>query len=411
MSVEVRPIQPDELEAWVTVLYTAFHANRPPAEGAAYRRDVLGQDFPRTLAGVEDGRIVGTYESFGAELTLPGGGCVPTDAISGVTVLPTHHRRGVLTQMITDDLYAARDRGEVAAILLPSEYPIYGRFGFGPATERAEYTLDRGKAHFKQAASGSVSIVAPGELANIAPAIFDQFRQLWPGQIDRQPSTWALRLGLDQSPWAPRDSVVRCLLYESPRGDVEGYATYRVEEERHNGVRYNTLQLSELVTLSASAYLALWRFCSEIDLIHQIQAQLRPVNEPVKWLLENPRVALQQTRRTDFLWVRPLDVPRLLAGRRYSARGKLVLEVSDPLPLCGGRYELDGGPDGADCRARDAEPDLSLSMTALGAIALGGVALSELHQTGLVRENQPGALAKAERMFCWPITPWCSTFF
>jgi len=115
--------------------------------------------------------------------------------------------------------------------------------------------------------------------------------------------------------------------------------------------------------------------------------------------------------RTDMLWLRPLDVPQTLGARRYLSEGRLVLEVDDPLGLCGGRFVLEGGPDGATCRATDAAADLSMGLQALGAISLGGVSLHGLADGGLIEENAPGALMRAERLFRWPIAPWCSTFF
>ena len=58
-----------------------------------------------------------------------------------------------------------------------------------------------------------------------------------------------------------------------------------------------------------------------------------------------------------------------------------------------------------------ASADLSLSLSALGAILLGGTSPSLLAQAGAIEEHRPGALQVAERLFRWPITPWCSTFF
>jgi hypothetical protein len=45
------------------------------------------------------------------------------------------------------------------------------------------------------------------------------------------------------------------------------------------------------------------------------------------------RAALQQTARTDDLWLRPRDVPALLAARRYAAPGQLVLDVEVQHPV------------------------------------------------------------------------------
>lgn len=73
---------------------------------------------------------------------MPGGAAVPADAISNVTVSATHRRRGLLSRMMAGDLADAKARGDVVATLIAAEYPIYGRFGFGPATALSEWAVD-----------------------------------------------------------------------------------------------------------------------------------------------------------------------------------------------------------------------------------------------------------------------------
>jgi predicted acetyltransferase len=150
---------------------------------------------------------------------------------------------------------------------------------------------------------------------------------------------------------------------------------------------------------------------AEVDLVSSISAGMRPVDEPLAWMLTNTRRALEQTMRSDFLWVRPLDTPRMLEGRRYAAEERVVFQVTDPLGMAGGRYALEGGPSGARCRATDVSPDIRLSMLALGALSLGGVSPHVLEAAGLVQEDAPGAINRVERLFHWGIVPWCSTFF
>ena len=411
MAVEVRAIGANELEQWVATSHIAFHVGRSAAQEATFRRDVLKQDLGRTLAAFDGNDLAGTLRSFPTELSLPGGTSLTADALSAVSVLPTHRRRGLLTRMLTADLHAARERGEAASILLAAEYPIYGRFGFGPATERADYAIDTHAASFTRAAPGTLELLEPARLRDLAPSIFDRFRRERPGQIDRDWSSWDARLGIVETPWADRDAALRCVAYCAADGAVEGYATYRAEPRSEHHVPRSTLEVRELVAVSAEAYLGLWRFCCEVDLVSQVTANMRCVDEPLAWLLHNPRAALHQTARTDMLWLRPLDVARTLAARRYACEGRLVLELDDPLGLCGGRFVLEGGPDGATCRASDAAADLSLGVRALGALSLGGAGVRTLADAGLVEANAPGALLSAERLFRWPVAPWCYTFF
>jgi predicted acetyltransferase len=171
------------------------------------------------------------------------------------------------------------------------------------------------------------------------------------------------------------------------------------------------VDLAELITLSPEAYLALWRLCCEMDLVSEVHAAMRCPDEPLHWLLENPRAAMQETRRTDFLWVRTLDTARFLESRRYVCDDRLTFEVRDPFDLAGGRFALEGGPSGARCAPTEEAADLVMGMMALGAISLGGQNLQVLAEAGLIDEERPGALARAERLFRWPVTPWCSTGF
>jgi predicted acetyltransferase len=415
-SLSVRPITVDDLVAWIEVTNVAFHSNRAAEAGAAFRRELLADDFSRNLAAFDGARLVATYESFHTELTLPGGHGLPTNAVTAVSVLPTHHRRGALTRMITHDLQQARQRGEAASILIAAEYPIYGRFGFGPATDHAAYVLETAAAEFTPTADGltppgSVELVEPRRMREVAPSLFERFRRAYPGQIDRRPVTWDVRLGLRPSPWRSADQRPRYAVYSSAAGEPEGYLMYEAHGEWRHYVPHGKLEIEELVTLSTAAYAGLWRYMTEIDLVAEISAEMRRVDEPLAWMLTNPRRALRQTNRSDFLWLRALDTPRLLEGRRYAAEERLVFEVDDPLGLAGGRFVLEGSRDGASCRETDASPDVRLGMPALGALSLGGASAHVLHAAGRIDAQTPRAIERTERLFRWPIAPWCSTFF
>jgi predicted acetyltransferase len=409
MGIDVRPITRAEMLDWLTTIALAFHIDPPPADEVDYRLDVVGQELGRTLGALEGATPAGTLMSFSTELTLPGGTTLSADAIAAATVLPTYRRRGLLTRMLTADLRAARDRGEAASVLYPAEYPIYGRFGFGPATHQAVLTLERSAARFTRAAEGTVELVDPRRMLEIAPPLFERFRQERPGQIDRSKSPWATRLGVRRAPWSAPERPLRGVAYRSASGEPQGYLLYRVETATEGAQATRTLQVVELVSLSPDAYLGLWRYCTEVDLISRVTAR-RAVDEPLPWLLDNARAALQQMVR-DQLWLRPLDTAAMLRARRYATDGRLVLELSDPLELCGGRFVLEGGPQGATCQPSQLTAELAMGTQALASISLGGVSLHVLAEAGLIDELRPGALAIGERMFRSARAPWCSTFF
>ena len=80
--------------------------------------------------------MVGTSATYTFELTAPGGALLPTGSLSWVSVLPTHRREGVLTEMMRAHFEDCRERGEAASALDASESEICRRFGFDVAGRR-----------------------------------------------------------------------------------------------------------------------------------------------------------------------------------------------------------------------------------------------------------------------------------
>ena len=85
-----------------------------------------------------------------------------------------------------------------------------------------------------------------------------------------------------------------------------------------------------------------------------------------------------------------------------------VLEVADLFcPWNGGRYTLETGEDGsATVEGTTDEPDLSCTVSDVGAAYLGGTSFRGLARAGRVEERTGGALATADAMFGWDPAPW-----
>ena len=411
--VEVRAIGADELEAWVGVTHVAFHGTHSAADEARIRRERLAQPTPRTLGAFDDGRLVGTVDTFVTQLTVPGLGTITADAITSASVLPTHRRRGLLRQLLLTDLRAAHERGELASILVAAEYPIYGRFGYGPATQGAVYTLQTASARLRPSAAavdGRIELVEGQEIRRVAPEVFESIRTSHPGQIGRDDWRWDVRAGLSPSPWGG-ERASRFAVYRGRDGRAEGYAVYRIDPVWEARVPRGTLLLDELMALTPAAYTGLWQYCASVDLISTVRAVMRRPDEPLYWLVDNARASMRLEEISDFLWLRLLDTAACLGCRSYATPGQVVLEVHDPLELSGGRFLLEGGPDGARATTTQRSADLSIGMDALGAAFLGGPSLRVLHEAGRMDEHTPGAVEQAARMFGATRAPWCSTFF
>ena len=185
MTSDVRALDPTgpDLAAWMACAATVFKDPAPVTPGRVefFRERYLGQ---RLSAGYDRDRIVATYRSWDVPLSVPGGE-VPADAISSVTVVPTHRRRGLLSAMMRADLLDAVERRVPVAILIASEAPIYGRFGFGATTETTSWTVDVRAATLRADAprDGATELSTTGAIREHVEAVYAAART--PGAIDR----------------------------------------------------------------------------------------------------------------------------------------------------------------------------------------------------------------------------------
>jgi predicted acetyltransferase len=196
-------------------------------------------------------------------------------------------------------------------------------------------------------------------------------------------------------------------------GAADGYVSYRIKEQWAASSPMGEVQVLELVARDPNAYRALWEFVLGTDLCQTISCWRGRVDEPLRWLLADPR-RLSVNAVADDLYVRLLDIPRALAAREYAAAGELVFEVSEPFPIARtGRFLLTAGGigAGAECRPTDQAPDLSLSVDALGATYLGGVSFATLAAAGRITGAGHRALKVADAMFSTGVAPYCSTMF
>ncbi len=408
MGIEIRRVAPGEFEPFIDAMSTAF-LERPDIARTAEAMKPWWEP-ERTWGAFDGGRVCGTFRSWATELTVPGGRRLPAAAVSAVSVLPTHRRRGILTRMTAAEHGAIRERGEAVGMLYSSEYGIYGRFGYGPGCRMATWTLDAAATGFHGAPVSGVEVVAPSpESRNAMIAVFDAWRARQAGEIRRRPFRWDVDLGLEEAVWGePWKGFLA--LHRGSSGSVDGYARYSAQERWEQRQPRATLNVNELHALTDEGYCALWRFLAETDLVTTLVAERRSPSERLPWLLTNARAAVPSAVG-EGMWVRLFDVPRALEARSWERTGSLVLavidgEVREPI-----RVALDASPDGATCRPTDRSPDLSVPIAALGAAYLGGTRLRDAVIATGVDEHREGALAEADALFRTVDEPWCSTGF
>ncbi|MEU8644661.1 GNAT family N-acetyltransferase [Streptomyces sp. NPDC048674] len=412
----VRPLAPLDIPDWLRALNTGFL--RPPAvskEETEARG--AGLVLPRTLGAYDGDRCVATFRSFPQELTVVGGATVPADAISSVTVSPTHRRRGLLTRMMEADLAAARERGDVVATLIAAEYPIYGRYGFGPVTTTAEWTIDVARTGLDPrwagpGDGGRVDLVDADDVRRDGPGLHDRFRRDRPGAINRDDRWWQINTGvlpgLGADPWKEPFYAA----YRSASGEIEGLVSYESDDHWDDSNQpQNTATVNWLLAVTPAAERALWRYLCSIDWITRVKTGGRAPDDLVPHFLPDPRAA-RITTQSDWLWVRILDVVRALEARAYGAAGSLVLEVTDESGPAGGRFRLHVAADGtATCAPTTEDAQLAVPVGDLATLWLGDDSAERLVALGRVRERQEGAASVADALLRTSRRPWCPDIF
>jgi predicted acetyltransferase len=406
----LRPATAEEWEPWVQAMATAF--GETPTEPYLTTPSPLAE-LDRSLGLIEDGRVLATAGIYSRTLTVPGG-VVPCAGITWVTVAPTIRRRGVLTGMMRRQLTELHEQErEPVAALWAAEFPIYGRFGYAPATFSGGFVGRTERLRLRpdvDLGTGRVELVDRETYQPAAEALYDTVRRTVPGNMARDQRWWDRRL-LDLPDQRNGATPLQFLLHTEDDGTVTGYAAWRMKEgwtddEEPDG----TLLVQEVRASSTQAYAALWKVLLSVDLVRTVRVRKPSVDDPLRHLVTDARAIT--VRPSDALWVRLVDVGRALSARRYPARIDLVFEVRDPFCEWNtGRWHLWGHPAGAFCDRTDRDPDIVLGIEELSAIYLGGVSLATLQAAGRVTEISPGAVINASTAFGWPVTPWCPDEF
>ncbi|MGZ6271426.1 MAG: GNAT family N-acetyltransferase [Candidatus Limnocylindrales bacterium] len=406
MTIELRIAAPDEVEVFMAAIARAFGEELRDEDVASWRARL---EPDRIFVGWDGSTAIGGGAVYSLRLTVPGGE-VAAGGVTAVGVQPTHRRQGLLRQMMGRMFSQARERGEPIAILWASEASIYQRFGYGLAAFKARFDLPTERSAFRdeRAPSGRMRLLERAEAERLLPPVFDAFRVARPGAWARDATWWADILADPE--WHRHGGGPRYFAVHERDGRATGYTRYHLHEDWDDRGPRNVLHVYEAIALDAAAERDMWRFLCDVDLVGTVQYRLAAVDHPLLHLLLEPS-ALGFTLG-DALWLRVLDLPAALVGRRYGAADRLVLEVSDEgLPDNAGRWELTAGAGAPSVARTAAAPDVALDVADLGAVYLGGVSFAELARAGRVTGLTADALQRADALFGSPVAPWSPMVF
>lgn len=407
MSLITRPITGGEVATFRGLLARGF-GFEIPEEDQEPDRFLAVTPLERTVGAFDGNEMIGTLAAFPFDITVPGGAAVAMAGTTMVTVQPTHRRRGALTAMMQEHLDDARARAEPLAGLWASESVIYGRFGFGPATENDQVEMHGPRIDLREE-GGNLRFVAAEESLVVLAGVYDSVWRHRPGMLSRTPAWWKNEILFDPTRWRDGASPLHAVLHES-YGIPDGYALFRQKPEWGEGFPVGQVRVKELIAASDDAHTGLWRFLTSVDLFPEIRYSNAPVDDSLRWKVADPRRVTR--KRWDALWLRVLDVPTALAARTYAADGSLRFRLTDRFrPDNDGVYELEVVEGSGVCeRVRGAEPDLVFDVDVLGGLYLGGGDAVSLARGGRI-EGGDEAVVRLQRMFRGDSQPWCEEIF
>ena len=409
MSIEIRPCPPDR---FVELLRTAEVGFADDVPDDLVGRVELVADKDRWFAPFDGDRMVGTGGVFTQRLSVPGGE-LATGAITWVTVLPSHRRRGLMSGMMRLMIDDCHRRGEPLAALWAAEGAIYQRFGFGLATMCLN--LEAETAAFGYARDwpreGAFRLLPAGVGRELVAPVYEAVRSERPGFLERTPAWWVGILPLADKD-AKGGGARRLVVYETDDGP-EAYAVYKTKGEWNARGPAGTVTVEEAIASTPRGTREIWRYLMGVDLVRTLKTWRLPFDHPLFLLAAEPRRL--GTTVGDGLWLRVVDVSAL-AGRTYGqdgrGNGRLTLELRDDYcPWNAGRWRLEVSDGAAAVSRTEGNADLALDANDLGSLLLGGFTATALAGAGRVVELRPGGLAVADALFAAASVPWCPQEF
>lgn len=406
---DIRPLESGDLERFVEAMSGPFGFDLP--EAAEERTALLERmarlfEPARARCAFDGSKIVGTLGVFSFTMTVPGG-TIPVAGTTQVTVQVTHRRQGVLSRMMRSHLEEALEHGDAAAALWASDSAIYGRYGFGMASWSTEVEVDRRYVDFHRKAADPhpVDILDMDGIRAPAIAVYDRVRAAVPGMMQHNEAWWDRIFG-DQ-PWNRGGAGRARYGLVTEGGTPTGWVLYRLKDTEGHGHPAQDVMVSHLYADSPGAWAGLWSHVLSHDFGQTVRARLRPIDDPIHSLLRGVRRAA--TTISDGVWVRVLDVARILEARTYPTAGSIGLTIHDPLGFTTGTYRLD--TDGAASRVtRSDAGEVEMDIEDLSALSLGGRSAVELAMAGRLRGDD-AAIRRLDTLMRGPRAPWSPVIF
>ncbi len=246
----------------------------PPYDDTAWVQAETTWADMESWAAWDGADCVGHAGHYRFDTLVPGGRWLPSAGITRVGVLPTHTRRGVLTGLMTDLLLGAQAEGRILANLRATEAGIYGRYGFGVATEAEVVEVDTRKARplTAEAGSGSCRLIRRESWLETLPELYERVANR-SGATTRSRWMWERYLegGLKGT------EAHHVVVHASPDGIDDGFVHYSTTEvEEPAAWHWGRAEVWDLWGTTPQVELALWDHVVNVDLVTLVRVEECP---------------------------------------------------------------------------------------------------------------------------------------
>ncbi|WP_338140959.1 GNAT family N-acetyltransferase [Candidatus Entotheonella palauensis] len=286
---------------------------------------------------------------------------------------------------------------------------MYQRYGYAHATHNIAYTIDPQDIRFitpptspgmcrRYTLEDGFALLRQLYIDFIAPRMLylHRSRALWHNNT----------LDADAA-----DGPLHVVVYHDEQDVPQGYMVYTTCSGKvDHQARSQEMVVRDLVWLTQEAYLELWRFITQHDLVGRVRFPRMPPDDPAAMFLQEPR--LLHTRLIEGTWLRVTQTTGALTARHYTTAGHLAIEVAgdDLADWNNGVVELETDGIESQVKPSTASPDICLGPRGLAMLYSGIHTARQLLNWGLLHGTPEGVVA-ADRLFQTQYAPHCPDHF
>lgn len=373
---EIRTLRQEEMDESLDLSCFAFQYELSPEE----RAERKAQAKPNTIWGYfVDGKMAAKM-TIHPMRTYINGRLMDVGGVASVATWPEFRRKGMVGQLLSNGLKVMKDQGQTVSFLHPFAIPFYRKFGWELYTDFVQYELNASHLPTGAVPSGSVERVTRDWTK--FHEIYTAYASRYNGMLARDEQWW------NQTVFKKKPG--QAVVYRNGAGQATGYLLYEIKSKH--------LKIGEFVALEMDAWYGLWKFIVNHDSMFDKISLLAPVDDPLSFLLGNPRVK-QETE--PYFMARIVDVQALLEQYAFAATvagERFLLHIEDgQAEWNNGWFEVQVNRDG-DARITKAEQldveevrsaaAVRCHIRTLTAMLMGYKRPAALHRLGLLETDE-----------------------